>query len=138
MVTTVPGSRATVASMPVPTERLSRGTARHGLALHVGEPISARFASSCSRKGTSEAATETICAGDVRTTLLGAVRIDSPLSRQTSRVLVDQLAPCRAGVRLRDVLRSFLDRRQVVDLVGHLAVANGGGRLMKLCLLTRA
>ena len=27
-------------------------------------PISARLASSCSRKGTSEAATETICAGD--------------------------------------------------------------------------
>jgi hypothetical protein len=27
-------------------------------------PISARFASSCSRNGTSEAATETICAGD--------------------------------------------------------------------------
>jgi len=43
-------------------DRRLRAEQRHGLALHVA-PISARFASSCSRKGTSEAATDTNCFG---------------------------------------------------------------------------
>ena len=50
------------ASMPVPTNGLS--ARKHGTAWRcMFEPINARFASSCSRNGINEAATETICAG---------------------------------------------------------------------------
>ena len=60
---TDPESRAVTNSMPVPTSGASaviNGTAWRCMF----EPIRARFASSFSRKGTSEAATETICFGD--------------------------------------------------------------------------
>ena len=55
--------RATTRSMPVPTSGFSVrsvGTAWRCMF----EPISARFASSCSRNGISEAATETTCLGE--------------------------------------------------------------------------
>ncbi|EWS65700.1 hypothetical protein Y695_01045 [Hydrogenophaga sp. T4] len=50
-------------------------------------PISARFASSCSRNGTSEAATDTICAGDTSMYWMvsAEVRMDSPFSRAEIR-----------------------------------------------------
>ena len=50
-------------------------------------PISARFASSCSRNGTSEAATDTICAGDTSMYWMRSAetRIDSPISRADTR-----------------------------------------------------
>ena len=57
-----PESRATVSSMPVPTNgasALTSGTAWRCMF----EPISARLASSFSRNGISEAATETSCLG---------------------------------------------------------------------------
>src|SRR3954469_8255328 len=60
---TAPESRAVMYSMPVPTngERArSSGTAWRCMF----EPISARFASSFSRNGMSEAATETSCLGE--------------------------------------------------------------------------
>ena len=57
-------SRATFPSSPVPTsgdsDRISGTPCRCML-----EPISARFASSCSRKGISPAATETSCFGEI-------------------------------------------------------------------------
>ena len=60
--TAVPESMATVRSMPVPTSDFS--ARRQGTAWRcMFEPIRARFASSCSRNGISEAATETICEG---------------------------------------------------------------------------
>ena len=58
-----PESRATIASMPVPTSGASErnsGTAWRCMF----EPISARLASSFSRNGISAAATETSCFGD--------------------------------------------------------------------------
>ena len=61
--TVTPESRATTASMPVPTSGASvrsSGTAWRCMFA----PISARFASSFSRKGTSEAATDTSWFGD--------------------------------------------------------------------------
>ena len=61
--TVTPESTATARSMPVPTSGVSVrsvGTAWRCMF----EPISARFASSCSRNGISDAATETICFGD--------------------------------------------------------------------------
>ena len=61
--TVTPESMATARSMPVPTSGVSArsvGTAWRCMF----EPISARFASSCSRNGISEAATDTICFGD--------------------------------------------------------------------------
>ena len=63
---TAPESRAVMYSMPVPTYgacALSSGTAWRCMF----EPISARFASSFSRNGTSEAATDTSCFGDTST-----------------------------------------------------------------------
>ena len=60
--TVTPESIATARSMPVPTSGVSErsvGTAWRCML----EPISARLASSCSRNGMSEAATETICFG---------------------------------------------------------------------------
>ena len=62
-MTVTPESIATGRSMPVPTSGVSErsvGTAWRCMF----EPINARFASSCSRNGISEAATETICFGD--------------------------------------------------------------------------
>jgi hypothetical protein len=58
-----PESRATTASMPVPTNGASARTS--GTAWRcMFEPISARLASSFSRNGISAAATETSCFGD--------------------------------------------------------------------------
>ena len=72
--------------MPVPTKAFSgrsTGTAWRCMLA----PISARFASSCSRNGTSEAATDTICAGDTSMYWMRSAptRIDSPASRADTR-----------------------------------------------------
>ena len=69
--TVTPESRATMASMPVPTSGAS--VRRSGTAWRcMFEPIRARLASSFSRKGISEAATETSWFGDtsIRSTLV--------------------------------------------------------------------
>jgi hypothetical protein len=59
---TAPESRATRPSSPVPTSGV-RGL-RSGTAWRcMFEPMSARFASSCSRNGMSAAAIETSCSG---------------------------------------------------------------------------
>ena len=77
--TTYPESRATTASMPVPTSGdsdLINGTACRCMF----EPINARFASSCSKKGTNAVATLTTCLGDtsIYSTLSGAAVMKSP------------------------------------------------------------
>ena len=64
--------------MPVPTSGVSArsvGTAWRCMF----EPISARFASSCSRNGISEAATDTICFGDTSMYLIlsGGISVNS-------------------------------------------------------------
>ena len=61
--TVTPESMATGRSMPVPTSGVSErsvGTAWRCMF----EPMSARLASSCSRNGIRDAATETICFGE--------------------------------------------------------------------------
>src|ERR1700687_2657380 len=60
---TAPESRAVTPSMPVPTNGAS-ATSRGTDCRCMFAPISARLASSCSRNGTSEAATETSCFGE--------------------------------------------------------------------------
>ena len=77
-----PESRATAASMPVPTSGASArisGTAWRCML----EPISARLASSFSRNGISAAATETSCFGDtsMAVTSSGFTRRKSPCLR---------------------------------------------------------
>ena len=74
-----PESIATLPSMPVPTSgasACSSGTAWRCMF----EPISARLASSFSRNGISEAATETNCFGDtsIRSTLSRGAIVYSP------------------------------------------------------------
>lgn len=60
---TMPESRATWVSRPVPTR--GRSGRSSGTAWRcMFEPIRARLASSCSRKGISDVATEITCTGD--------------------------------------------------------------------------
>ena len=81
-----PESRATVPSMPVPTNgasALTSGTAWRCMF----EPISARLASSFSRNGISDAATDTSCLGLTSISVIwffGAIR-NSPASRDEIR-----------------------------------------------------
>jgi hypothetical protein len=87
--TTTPESFATTRSMPVPTSGFSArsvGTAWRCMF----EPISARLASSCSRNGISEAATETICFGETSMywTSSGAFIVNSFMCRQDTRASV--------------------------------------------------
>ena len=85
-----PESRATMPSMPVPTSgervRIS-GTAWRCMF----EPMSARFASSFSRNGISEAATDTSWFGDtsIRVTSSALAMTKSPLWRQRMRSSVN-------------------------------------------------
>ena len=92
-------------------------------------PISARLASSCSRNGISEAATDTICAARRPCTGCARPRSDR-LAAVVARAdeLVDQERPS-FGVALACAITylAFLDRRQVVDLVGDLAAPRRGG-----------
>ena len=81
-MTANPESRATYASIPVPTRGGSqtiRGTACRCLL----DPMSARFASSCSRKGIKEAATLTSWLGEtsMRSTRLLGISANSPRYR---------------------------------------------------------
>jgi len=78
-----PESRATVPSMPVPTSGAvvrSRGTAWRCML----DPISARLASSFSRNGINDAATETSWFGDTSIRLMSSGRAwgNSPALRQ--------------------------------------------------------
>ena len=74
-----PESRATIASMPVPTSGASARTSGTAWRCML-EPISARLASSFSRNGMSAAATETSCFGDtsMKSTLSGGTMSTSP------------------------------------------------------------
>jgi hypothetical protein len=79
-----PLSRATASSMPVPTSGASAvisGTAWRCML----EPMRARLASSFSRNGMSEAATDTSCFGDtsMRSTFSGGSSSTSPACRHT-------------------------------------------------------
>ncbi len=83
-----PESRATVPSMPVPTSGAT--VRRSGTAWRcMFEPISARFASSFSRKGMSDAATETSWLGETSISEMSSGRAcgNSPaLRHETSGV----------------------------------------------------
>ena len=86
-----PEPRATVSSIPVPTSGASvliSGTAWRCMF----EPISARLASSFSRKGISAAATETSCFGDtsMSSTLSGSETTNSPPRRQLTKSSVNR------------------------------------------------
>ena len=66
LTTTIPESRAACASRPVPISGLSgynNGTA----CLCILDPISALFASSCSKKGINEVAIDITCIGETAT-----------------------------------------------------------------------
>ena len=86
---TAPESRAVMYSMPVPTNGArarSSGTAWRCMF----DPISARFASSFSRNGISEAATETSCFGEtsMNCTLSRGARMKLPAWRALTRSCV--------------------------------------------------
>ncbi len=86
---TAPESRAVMYSMPVPTKgdrARSSGTAWRCMF----DPINARFASSFSRNGMSEAATETSCLGETSMNWMFAfgARMKSPAWRALTRSCV--------------------------------------------------
>ena len=138
-VTTVPESTAATRSMPVPTKAFSgrsTGTAWRCMLA----PISARFASSCSRNGTSEAATDTICAG---ATSMYWMRSGDDQHRFAVLARRHQLVGQRAvrverRVGLGDDVLAFLDGRQVVDLHRHLAVDHAAVRRLEEAVLVQA
>ena len=126
--TVTPESIATGRSMPVPTSGVSErsvGTAWRCMF----EPMSARLASSCSRNGISEAATDTICFGrDVHVVDALARHQRELVLEAAGHQLVGELAlGTEHRVRLRDRELALLDRRQVVDLVGDAAVRPRAG-----------
>src|SRR5581483_322489 len=112
--TTSPESTAARYSRPVPTSgacRTSSGTAWRCMFA----PISARFASSCSRNGMSAVETETICAGatSMNSTSFGAAA--EHLAAEELAVLVGLRG------RLRDRVARLLDGVEIDDLVRHFA-----------------
>ncbi len=118
-----PESRATVSSMPVPTSgasACSSGTAWRCMF----DPISARLASSFSRNGMSEAATDTSCLGLTSIRVIwsrGAIR-KSPLRRAETISSPKVPSLFELGVGLGDRVLGLFHRRQIDDLVGHLVV----------------
>ena len=86
------------------------------------EPIRARFASSCSRNGISDVATETICFGDH----VHVVDVFGRPPREAARggggrLVRDEVALLvEGGIRLGDDVLLFLVRGQVHDLVGDV------------------
>ena len=101
-------------SMPVPTNGArarSSGTAWRCMF----DPISARFASSFSRNGMSEAATETSCFGEtsMNCTLSRGARMKLPAWRALTRSCVSLPFVVDRGVRLRDDVLVLFPRGEV-------------------------
>ena len=90
------------------------------------EPINARFASSCSRKGISAAATDTIWRGDTSMYAMRSdgISVNSFWIAAGHQLVGEPALRVELGVRLGDHELALLDRRQVVDVVGDLAVAH--------------
>jgi hypothetical protein len=135
-----PESRATAASMPVPTSGASArisGTAWRCMF----EPISARLASSFSRNGISAAATETSCFGDTSIAVTssaspaGSRRCGAPTPGLGEAAVV--ACPRRIGLRHDQALSSIAER--YFQLVLHLpSLTSGTGVSMKPYLFTLA
>ena len=72
-------------------------------------PMSARFASSCSRNGTSEAATETICVGATSMYWIRSAEVstDSPLSRAETSSSIELAFGVERRARLGDHVLAF-------------------------------
>ena len=118
-----PESRATVSSMPVPTNGASARTS--GTAWRcMFEPISARLASSFSRNGISDAATETSCLGLTSISVMlsrGAIR-NSPAWRDETSSSTKLPSASSSALACAIVCFGLFHRRQIDDLVGHLVV----------------
>jgi hypothetical protein len=84
----------------------------------------ARFASSFSRNGMSEAATDTSWFGDtsMNSTRSGCTIVNSPPMRAETRSTVKWPLGVDGGVRLRDRVLLLLEGGEVDDLVGDAAL----------------
>jgi hypothetical protein len=87
-------------------------------------PIKARFASSCSRKGISDAATDTIWPGSNVHILDFGRLLQFELALETTGDQRIGQAPflVELGIGLGDHVLALLDRRQVLNLIGDMAV----------------
>src|SRR4051794_37825132 len=118
---TSPVSSAARRSMPVPTSGESAWSSGTAWAC-MFEPISARFASSCSRNGMRAVVTDQIWFGEtsIRSTSFGEGDValaDAAVDRALELAVLRHL-----GVRLGDHLLALLGRVVVHDLAGHDAV----------------
>ena len=118
-----PLSRATAASMPVPTSGASArisGTAWRCMF----EPISARFASSFSRNGISAAATETSCFGEtsIAVTSSGLHQAEIALPAHGDQLLGEAAVAIHRRVGLGDDELLLLHGGEVARLLLHDAV----------------
>ena len=77
-------------------------------------PMSARLASSCSRKGTSAAATDTIWFGatSISSTISGVTMLEVAVEAGGDERLLELALLVEVGRRLRDVLALFLERAE--------------------------
>ena len=129
--TTSPVSTAARYSRPVPTSGacvIISGTACRCMFA----PISARFASLCSRNGISAVATETICAGETSmySTSFGAAMTASPAASGRAPARCRNL-PVFSSTRsdaCAIVYCASSDGVEVDDLVGHLAALDDAVR----------
>src|SRR5947207_620255 len=122
--TVTPESRATTRSMPVPTSGAS--VRRSGTAWRcMLEPMRARLASSFSRNGISDAATDTSWFGDtsMNSTLSGVTMVNSPPMRDESgeAALVSDLGE---RVRLVHELRELGGPEELLDNRRHWLVVD--------------
>jgi hypothetical protein len=101
------------------------------------DPISARFASSFSRNGTSEAATETSCFGEtsMKSTLSRVGRMKLPAWRALTRSVVNRPVLVDLRVGLRDDVLVLFPRREVVGVAARTRDRGGGVRRARLARL---
>ena len=115
--TVTPESRATTASIPVPTR--GAWVRRRGTAWRIiFEPISARFASSFSKKGISDAATDTNWFGEtsIMSTASGSTISNSPCLRAETRSSLNRPSSSRGAFACAmDILSSSSAERKLTS-----------------------
>ena len=89
------------------------------------EPMSARLASSFSRKGISAEATETSCFGEtsIRVTFSRGLSVNSPRLAGRDEVVDETALLVERGVGLGDGVAHLLGGREIDDLVGDLCMS---------------
>ena len=138
--TVTPESRATTNSMPVPTSGASVRTS--GTAWRIMfEPMSARFASSFSRKGISDAATETSWFGD--TSIMSTSSGEASRTRPAPSAMIESITNLPSSSRTAfawaiDMRSSSRADMYLTSCVTFRRMTSRYGRLDEAVSFTRA